>query len=401
MTALQPDAACPLDGIRILDLTRVVAGNALTVALADFGAEVIKIETPGRGDDLRNWRVKGISTYWKVYARNKKSVTLNLRAEEGRDLLLRLAAGAQVLVENFRPGVMEEIGLGPDRLHQANPKLVVVRVSGWGQTGPYRHKPGFGSLVEAMSGFAAINGFPDKPPALPPLALADMIAGLNGAMATLVALRSVEIGGGPGQVIDLPLFDPLFSILGPLAANLKLTGKAELRVGNRSNTTAPRNVYGTKDGGWVALSASTQGMFERLMTTIGAEALIADPRFLTNADRVRNVADLDDVVEGFIGARTTAENLAHFEQAGVTVGPVCDIADLVDHPFVTERGALVELPDEEMESVPMHAVVPRLSDTPGAIRRAAPSLGQHTEEILSGLGLDADEIGRLGKDGVI
>ena len=395
------DAACPLDGLRVLDLSRVVAGNALTALLADFGAEVIKVETPGRGDDLRNWRVNGVSTYWKVYGRNKKSLTLNLRAAAGRALLLRLVETADALVENFRPGRLEEMGLGPDRLLEANPKLIVVRVTGWGQDGPFKHKPGFGSLVEAMSGFAAMNGFEDRPPVLPPLAMADMIAGLYGASATLVALRNVEVKGGRGQVIDLPLFDPIFSILGPMAANFKLTDTVNPRVGSRSNTTAPRNVYATSDGGWAALSASTQGMFERLLRAIGRPDVIDDPRFKTNADRVKNVAALDEIVGGWIGARTLDENLAFFEDAGVTVGPVCDIADLVEHPYLSERGILVELPDDEMGSVPMHTVVPRLSDTPGAIRRPAPTLGEHTAEILAALDIGADEVARMADEGVV
>ena len=395
------DAACPLDGLRVLDLSRVVAGNALTALLADFGAEAIKVETPGRGDDLRNWRVNGVSTYWKVYGRNKKSLTLNLRAAAGRALLLRLVETADALVENFRPGRLEEMGLGPDRLLEANPKLIVVRVTGWGQDGPFKHKPGFGSLVEAMSGFAAMNGFEDRPPVLPPLAMADMIAGLYGASATLVALRNVEVKGGRGQVIDLPLFDPIFSILGPMAANFKLTDTVNPRVGSRSNTTAPRNVYATSDGGWAALSASTQGMFERLLRAIGRPDVIDDPRFKTNADRVKNVAALDEIVGGWIGARTLDENLAFFEDAGVTVGPVCDIADLVEHPYLSERGILVELPDDEMGSVPMHTVVPRLSDTPGAIRRPAPTLGEHTAEILAALDIGADEVARMADEGVV
>ena len=401
MQEFQADAVCPLDGVRILDLSRVVAGNALTLALADFGADVIKIETPGRGDDLRNWRVKGVSTFWKVYARNKRSVTLNLREPEGRRLLVDLVARAHVLVENFRPGVLEDMGLGPDRLHAANPDLVLVRVSGWGQTGPYRDRPGFGSLVEAMSGFAATNGFADRPPVLPPLALADMVAGLYGAMAVLVALRAVEVGGGQGQVIDLPLFDPIFSILGPMAANYRLTGEVDRRLGSRTAITAPRNVYRTADGGFVALSASTQGMTERLLDAIGRGELIDDPRFRTNADRVANVAALDEVIGGWIGARSMDENLAFFEAAGVTVGPVCDIADLVDHPLITERGLLVDLPDAEMGTIPMHSVVPRLSATPGAIRRPAPALGEHTREVRGELGLDDADLDRLARAGLI
>jgi crotonobetainyl-CoA:carnitine CoA-transferase CaiB-like acyl-CoA transferase len=395
VTAYAPGAACPLDGVRVLDLSRVVAGNALTVALADYGAEVIKIEPPGKGDDLRAWRVAGNSTYWKAYGRNKKSVTLNLRAEEGRDLLLRLVATAQVLVENYRPGTLEKMGLGPDVLWQCNPKLVVVRISGWGQTGPFRDKPGFGSLVEAFSGYAALNGFADRPPVLPPLALADMVAGSAGATATLVALREVEVKGGVGQVIDLPLLDPLLSILGPLAANYKLSGQVDARIGSRAHATAPRNVYGTADGKWVALSASTQATYERLMTTIGAADVMRQPRFATNADRIANCDALDAIIGGWIGARSLDENLSVFEAEGITVGPVYDIADLVDHPLITGRGIFVEVPDTEAGSLPIHNLPVRLDRTPGAIRRPAPALGEHNAEILGALGVDTGELARL------
>src|SRR3954463_4401167 len=223
MRPFRPEAACPLDGIRVLDLSRLVAGNMLSLQLADFGAEVIKIEDPRKGDPLRDWRTNNISVHWKVYARNKKSVTLNLRAPEGLNVLRKLVATAQVFIENFRPGTLEEMGIGPDALLAINPELIIVRVSGWGQDGPYRDKPGFGSLVEGMSGFAAKNGYADRPPVLPPLALADMIAGLYGAFAVMVALRSRDANGdggktGRGQVIDLPLLDPIFSIIGPDAA---------------------------------------------------------------------------------------------------------------------------------------------------------------------------------------
>ncbi len=265
MRPFHPEAKGPLHGIRVLDLSRLVAGNMLTLQLADFGAEVLKIEEPGKGDPLRDWRVQNISLHWKVYARNKKSVTLNLRAGEGRDLLLRLVAGAHVFIENFRPGTLEEMGLAPTRLHECNARLVIVRVSGWGQDGPYRNRPGFGSLVEGMSGFAAKTGYDDRPPVLPPFALADMVAGLYGVSAVLMALREVEVNGGRGQVIDLPLLDPVVSILGPEAALYKLTGKIAPRLGSRSATSSPRNVFATSDGRWIAISASIQGMAERLV----------------------------------------------------------------------------------------------------------------------------------------
>jgi formyl-CoA transferase len=401
MRAFHPDAKGPLEGIRVLDLSRLVAGNMLSLQLADFGAEVIKIEDPRKGDPLRDWRTDNISVHWKVYARNKKSVTLNLRAAEGMDLLRKLAKTANVFIENFRPGTLEQMGIGPDVLHALNPKLIIVRVSGWGQDGPYRDKPGFGSLVEGMSGFASKNGFADRPPVLPPLALADMIAGLYGSNAVLIALREIERNGGNGQVIDLPLLDPIFSILGPEAALYKLTRRIEPRVGSRSNNTSPRNVYETKDGRFISISASIQNMAERLFRAIGRADMIDDPRFRTNSDRVKNIDECDRPVAEFIKARTLAEGLAVFEAAEVTAAPVYDIDQFIADPHVQAREIVTELPDADMGSVPMHAVVPRLSGTPGDIRTAAPALGEHNNEILGGLGLTSAAIDDLRNRKVI
>ena len=395
------DAAAPLDGVRILDLSRLVAGNALTHVLADFGAEVVKVERPGQGDDLRNWRVEGVSIHWKVYARNKKSITVNMRSERGRAILLDLVKTSQMLVENFLPGTLEQWELGPDVLHAANPKLVIVRISGWGQSGPDRRVPGFGSLVEARSGFAAMNGFADRPPVLPPLALADMVAGLYGAVAALVALRHCEVDQGKGQVVDLPLFDPLLSILGPQAALYELTGELPERLGSRSNLTAPRNSYRCRDGQFVALSASMQSMYERLMRTIGRPELIEDSRFLTNADRVQNNDQLDRVVAQFIESHEQYEVLQIFRDAGVTVGPVHDTLGMLNDPLVKENKVMVRLPDEEIDSVVMHNVAARLSETPGLIRSPAPTLGEHNSEILGDIGIDETELSTLGEQGVI
>ena len=395
------DAAAPLDGVRILDLSRLVAGNALTHVLADFGAEVVKVERPGQGDDLRNWRVEGVSIHWKVYARNKKSITVNMRSERGRAILLDLVKTSQMLVENFLPGTLEQWELGPDVLHAANPKLVIVRISGWGQSGPDRSVPGFGSLVEARSGFAAMNGFADRPPVLPPLALADMVAGLYGAVAALVALRHCEVDQGKGQVVDLPLFDPLLSILGPQAALYELTGELPERLGSRSNLTAPRNSYRCRDGQFVALSASMQSMYERLMRTIGRPELIEDSRFLTNADRVQNNDQLDRVVAQFIESHDQYDVLQIFRDAGVTVGPVHDTLGMLNDPLVKENKVMVRLPDEEIDSVVMHNVAARLSETPGLIRSPAPTLGEHNSEILGDIGIDETELSTLGQQGVI
>ncbi len=397
----QPQAKSSLSAIRVLDLSRLVSGNIVTHLLADHGAEVIKVERPGVGDDLRNWRTRGHSVHWKVYCRNKKSITLDLRQDEGKRIFLSLIERMNVLVENFKPGTLEKWGIGPDVLLARNPKLVIMRVSGWGQTGLYAHKPGFGSLVEAMSGFAAMNGFADRPPVLPPLALADMIAGLYGSFAVMAAMRNVELGDGAGQVIDLPLFDPIYSILGPIAAQYRLTGEIPKRTGSRSNQTAPRNAYRTRDGKYVALSASMQAMAERLFTAIGRPELIDDPKYKTNTDRVANNDELDPIVGDFMASRTQAELLDIFEKADVTVGPVADIAQLMDHPYIDDRAIIVDVPDDDMGRVPMHNVIPRMSGTPAALRSPAPSLGQHNNEIFAEIGLGQDELDRLAGQGIV
>ena len=397
----QPEAKGPLAGLRVLDLSRLVAGNMLSLQLADFGAEVVKIEAPGKGDPLRAWKDENVSSNWKVYARNKKSVTLNLREAEGREILLRLVTGSAALIENYRPGRLEEMGLGPDVLHAHNPGLILVRVTGFGQTGPYRNLPGFGTLVEGMSGFAARNGFTDREPVLPPLALADMIAGLYGAMATMIALREVELKGGRGQVIDLSLLEPMVSVLGAQALAYRVSGQMPERVGSGSNTSSPRNVYRTKDGKYVAISASIQSMAERLFRAIGREDMIADPRYATNSERVKRRPEVDGIVGDFIAQRTMAENLAFFREAEVTAGPIYDVADMLADAHFREREVIVDLPDPGLGTVPMHAVTPRLSDTPGGFRLPAPELGQHNGEILGTLGYDANAILELGRRRVI
>jgi crotonobetainyl-CoA:carnitine CoA-transferase CaiB-like acyl-CoA transferase len=385
-----PSAQCPLDGVRVLDLSRLVAGNILTHVLADLGAEVIKVEKP-----------EGVALWWQVYARNKKSLCLDLRQDAGRELLLRLAGTAQVLVENYRPGTLEQMGLGPDVLLARNPQLVVVRVSGWGQSGPWRHKPGFGTLIEAFSGFAAMNGFADREPVLPAFAMADAFAGLWGAAATLTAVRAVEVGGGPGQVIDLSLIEPILAMLGPKAAEYRLTGRTTPRLGSRCMIQAPRGVYRTADARYVALSTGTQAMAERLFRALGRPELNHDPRFRTNADRLAHREEVEAIVAEFIAARTQNDALAFFEAAEVTVGPVNDEADLADDPYIAEREVLIEVPDDAAGSLPMHNVIPRFSATPGALRRPAPALGQHNREILRALGCPDPEIARLSETGVL
>lgn len=396
----QSGVARTLRGIRVLDLSRLFAGNVLTQILGDFGAEIIKVEPP-EGDTLRAWKVEGIDTHWKAYARNKKSLCLALRDPRAIKIVSRLVLSTHMFVESFRPGVLEEIGLSPEHLFNLNPKLVVIRVSGWGQSGPYAGRPGFGTVVEGISGFAAVNGFADREPLLPPMYLADGVAGLYGASAAMIALREVEVNGGRGQVIDLPLLDPLFAILGPQAANYRLTGKTKLRSGSRSTNSAPRNVYQCRDGKYVALSGSTQKMTERLFRAIGRPALIEDPRFRSNADRLKHVEELDAVIGAFILGRTQEENVTFFEAAGVTIGPIYDVSQMMVDPHAIERELLADYPDRDMGQFPMHHVVPRLTGTPGSIRTPAPKLGADNRTLLAEIGIEGDSFDQLVREHVV
>ena len=393
-----PRAQGPLDGVRVLDLSRLVAGNMLSLQLADFGADVVKVEPPA-GDPLRDWRDGGAPLYWKTYGRNKRSLVLNLREAAARDALLRLVTRADVFIENYRPGTLEEIGLGPDALLEKNPDVIIVRVSGFGQTGPYAPLPGFGTLVEAMSGLAARTGFADREPVLPPLALADMIAGLYGAFAVTTALRARERGAARGQVIDLTLLESMFSVLGPEAAIYRMTGAVRERTGSGSHISAPRNVYRCADGKYVAISGSTETMARRIFRAIGRADMIEDARFATNSARVAHRPLVDAAVGGWFATRTRDQALALMRQAGVTAGPVYDIADAVADEHFRERGIIVEVEDAELGSLPMHDIVPRLSQTPGVWRRPAPALGEHTDAVLTEAGLDAEAIARMRREG--
>jgi crotonobetainyl-CoA:carnitine CoA-transferase CaiB-like acyl-CoA transferase len=396
----QPNARGTLDGIRVLDMSRLFAGNLLSQILGDFGAEVIKIEPP-EGDTLRAWKTEGIETHWKVYARNKKSLCLSLRDPKAVEIIRKLAPSAHIFIESFRPGVLEKMGLSPETLLAINPSLVIIRISGWGQDGPYAGRPGFGTVIEGVSGFAAINGFADREPVLPPMYLADGVAGIYGASAAMIALREVELKGGRGQTIDLPLLDPLFAILGPQAANYRLTGKVKPRTGSRSTNSAPRNAYRCSDGHYVSLSGSIQKMAERLFRAIGHPELVDDPRFRTNADRLRHADELDAIIGAFIGSRTQAENVAFFEKAEVTIGPIYDTPQIMADPHVIARQIVADYPDAEMGRIPMHHVVPRLDQTPGSIRAAAPTLGQHNRELLDEIGVSFDDYQALRKSGVV
>ena len=391
----------PLENFKILDLSRLAAGNMVSHMFADFGADVIKVEKPGKGDDLRNWQVNDVAHWWAVYSRNKRSIALNLKEEEGLKLLKELVKSADVFIENFVPGTLEKWGVGPDKLLELNKNLIILRISGWGQTGIYKDAPGFGSLVEGMSGFASMTGEENQKPLLPPLALADMVAGLTGFGAILMAVIASKKNQIRGQVIDLSLFEPLFSILGPWAASYKISGKTPPRIGNRSNVAAPRGIYKTKDNKFVSLSASMQSMWEKLAITIGAQELINDPKFLTNSDRLSNQDDLDDVISNFIKKFDRDPLLKLFSEEGITVGPVLDISEIIEHPYVLDRKILIEHYNNNYGNILMHQAFPRLSKTPGKVKSSAPSIGENTNEILKEIGLTKSQIEKLRENKII
>jgi crotonobetainyl-CoA:carnitine CoA-transferase CaiB-like acyl-CoA transferase len=398
-----PDAAQrgTLSGVRVIDLSRLVAGNMLTLQLADFGADVIKIESPREGDTLRHWREEltegeTLDAWWQVYGRNKRSVAMELRDPQAMEILRELLASAQVLIESFRPGTLETMGLAPETLHAVNPKLVIVRVSGWGQSGPYRDLPGFGSLLEGFSGFAykhSTNGVPQ----LPNMALADMVAGLTGAFATMVALREVEVNGGQGQVVDLSLLEPMLAIMGPDVTAHAATGRvAEPNL----KIASPRGVYRCRDGRWVAMSGSTDTMARRVLEAIGQGSLVSDPRFLTNAARLANDTTLDRMIADAISVMDQPECLARFRSKGVTVGPIYDASQLLADEHVARRGCYVAVGGNGEETV-MHNVTPRLSGTPGGIRRTAPAVGEHTAELLEEAGIASADVEAMSARGAI
>ena len=391
----------PLDNLKVLDLSRLAAGNMVSHMFADFGADVIKIERPGKGDDLRNWKVNGISHWWAVYSRNKRSIALNLQEKEGLNLLKELVKTADVLIENFVPGTLEKWGVGPEKLMELNNKIIILRISGWGQTGLYKNAPGFGSLVEGMSGFAAMTGEKGQMPLLPPTALADMIAGLTGFGAVLMGILASKKNDLGGQVIDLSLFEPLFSIIGPWAASYKISGKVPDRMGNRSSVAAPRGIYKAKDNKYLSLSASMQSMWEKLAITIGEKELINNPKFISNSDRLNNQDHLDNVISKFMKKYNRDELLKLFSEAGVTVGPVLDISEIIDHPYIVDREILLEHENSEFGNILMHQAFPRLSKTPGKILKSAPSIGENTDDILKEIGITQLQIEQLRNKKII
>jgi crotonobetainyl-CoA:carnitine CoA-transferase CaiB-like acyl-CoA transferase len=391
----------PLEGVRVLDLSRMVAGGVAGMLLADFGADVVKVEQPGTGDPLRQWTTGGQPYWWKVYGRNKRYITLNLKTEDGRELLRRMLPRYDVLMESFVPGTMERLGLGWDLLQRWHPRLIFVRISGWGQSGPASTRPGFGTLVEAASGFAAMNGEPDGAPIVPSFPLADTTSALYASNAIMMALYHRDVRGGQGQVVDVALFESLFSLLGPLPAEYAATGRVRERNGSRSKNAGPRGVYPTSDGRWIAVSASTPKMAERFLESYGLADLLLDPRFATNEARVQHSEVLDTAVAAAIASRTREDNMRIIADNQLTAVAVQTVADIEQDEHWRARGLLLDVPNG-VRPVRMHTVVPRLSDTPGEIRWPGGALGQHNREVFAAdAGIDGDELTRLQESGVI
>jgi crotonobetainyl-CoA:carnitine CoA-transferase CaiB-like acyl-CoA transferase len=370
--------------------------------LGDFGAEVVKIEHPAKPDPARGHgpNKDGVGLWFKTLARNKRLITLDLSHPDGRDVFLRLAADADVVIENFRPGTIERWGLGWKTLSAVNPRLVLARVSGFGQVGPAAARPGFGTLAEAMSGFAALNGEPDGPPLLPPLALADGVAGLATAFAVLVALRERD-RSGRGQVVDVSLLEPLLTLLGAQIAEYDLLGTVQPRTGNRSSHNAPRNVYATADGKWVAVSSSATSIAERVMRLVGRADLVSEPWFATGAGRAAHVDEIDAAVAAWIAARDRDEVVAAFEAAEAAIAPVYDASDIVADPQLAALGAIAAVADDDLGTVRMPNVVARLSETPGRIDRAGAAHGADTVDVLARAGVSPEELKRLRREGAV
>ncbi|MGV9307086.1 CaiB/BaiF CoA transferase family protein [Nonomuraea sp. NPDC003727] len=391
-----------LADIRVIDVATLFAGPSAAMMLGDFGADVIKIEHPRRGDPSRGHGAAkdGVGLWWKSLSRNKRAAAVDLSAHEGQEILRRLARGADVLVENFRPGTLERWGLGPEHLMELNPRLIVARMTGFGQAGPMAGRPGFGTLAEAMSGFAAMTGEPDGPPTLPPLALADGIAGLAMSYAVMVALHARE-RTGRGQVVDMAIIEPILGLLGPQMTAYQALGVVPRRTGNRSSSNAPRNTYRTRDGRWLAVSTSAQTIAERVVTLVGRPDLVAQPWFATGAGRVEHVDELDEAVGSWIAERDADEVVARFEEAQAAIAPIYDVRDIAEDPQYAALNTFIELPDEELGSVTVQNVLFRLSETPGEVRWTGRRLGQDTDEVLGELGYALEEIAKLRENGVV
>ena len=397
------DTAHALEGIRILDISTLFAGPLAATILSDFGADVIKVEHP-RGDPVRHhgYSKDGVPLWWKMLSRDKRAVTLNLSTAEGQDIMCRLVEDSDVLIENFRPGTLERWNLAPERLQTINPRLVIARVTGFGQFGPYSGRPGFGTLAEAMSGFAHITGDPDGPPTLPPFGLADGITAQATANAILMALYHRDVHGSPGQVLDIAIIEPILTILGPQPIVYDQLGIVQTRTGNRSVNNAPRNTYRTSDGRWVAISTSTQSIAERVMHLVGHPEVIEEPWFASGAERAKHADELDRYVAGWIGDRKIDDVIVAFEDAHAAVAPIYDIAQIMEDPQYAALGSIASVEDPDLGTVRMQNVMFRMSDTPGEIRWAGRGLGEDNVEVFGGeLNISDEQLDTLHEKGVM
>jgi crotonobetainyl-CoA:carnitine CoA-transferase CaiB-like acyl-CoA transferase len=391
-----PAGPQPLDGVRVVELATLFAGPLAGAFLADFGADVVKVEHPTRPDPARGHgpAKDGVGLWWKVLGRNKRTATLDLSTPDGAALFRRMAEHADVVIENFRPGTLERWGIGPDVLLAANPGLVLARVSGFGQFGPYARRPGFGTIAEAMSGFAAATGEPDGPPTLPPFGLADSIAALATAYAVTLALTARGTTGR-GQVVDVAIIEPIMAMLGPQITWYDQLRYQQPRLGNRSANNAPRNTYRCADGRWVAVSTSAQSIAERVLRLVGRPELVDEPWFATGSGRAAHADELDAAVASWVAARDRDEVLAAFEAAEAAVGPIYDVPDILADPQYAALATVATVDDPDLGPLRLQNVPFRLSETPGAIRHAGRAHGADTDAVLHDLGVPAEEIGRL------
>ncbi|MGH9109604.1 MAG: CaiB/BaiF CoA transferase family protein [Acidimicrobiales bacterium] len=396
-------ATLPLAGVRVVDASSILAGPLCCRILGDYGADVVKVEHPTAGDPMRgHGREKdGVPLWWKEISRNKRTVAVDLHQPEGAEVFRRLVGAADVLVESFRPGTLERWGIGPDVLHSTNPGLVLVRLTGFGQTGPYAQRPGFGTLAEAMSGFAHLTGEPGGPPTLPSFGLADSICGIAASSAALMALRHREVQGGPGQVVDIDILEPIMTAVGQAATVFQQLGIVETRHGNRSTNNAPRNTYRTRDGSWVAVSSSAIRIAERVMGLVGHPELAAQEWFRTGRGRAEHVEEIDGAVAGWIAERDRDEVLAAFEAAEAAIAPVYSGADLAADPHVRETKMLTTVEDDDLGEVLMHNVMWRMSETPGRIEFTGRPLGADTDAVLDELGFGPGDVAKLRDKGVV
>jgi formyl-CoA transferase len=403
LAAMQtPAPAGPLSGLKVLELGQLIAGPFAAKTLADFGADVVKVEPPGAGDPLRKWRLlqDGTSVWWQVQSRNKRSLALDLRQPEGQEVVRRLAAEADVLVENFRPGAMEGWGLAPDDLLALNPKLIVLRISGFGQTGPYRHRPGFGVIAEAMGGLRHLTAEPGRVPVRVGISLGDTLAALHGVIGILVALQHRH-ASGRGQVIDVALYEAVFNCMESLLPEYSAFGAVRGPAGSALPGIAPSNAYRCKDGGYALIAGNGDSIFKRLMGVIGREDFAGDPALADNAGRVAQVAKLDEAIGAWTAQRGVGEVLARLEAASVPVGRIYTVADIAADPHYRARGMLEELHMEDGRTLAVPGIVPKLSLTPGGHRRAAPALGQDSDAVLHEIGLTPQQIAQLKARGIV